>query len=202
MKKQDILSLLLSATAFAVFLVLHWNFLIAAVLSVGLYVAFGYLFRSRRKIGGVDIESLQNGEKIEITLEEAKKDLEAIRSCWKKASSVQIRNGAEHLVKTGGDILHYLEEHVEKMPEARKFLNYYLDTGAGILTKYTKLRENGLPDGEMAQVEKKRPSLPSGPLMRRLRSSMRGFFRERSSISRRISGSFPAWQRPTMLMIF
>lgn len=159
MKKQDILAAIAAGAVFLVFLLGgKWNFLISAILSVGIYFALSLLLKPRRTIGGVDVETMQNGQQLEKAFDDAREDLKTIRECGMRSPSKPIQQGSVNLAQTGSDIISYLEVHVDKVSQARRFLNYYLDAGAEILSKYTKLRESNPPHDEMQRVERETES--------------------------------------------
>ncbi|MGI6118082.1 MAG: 5-bromo-4-chloroindolyl phosphate hydrolysis family protein [Bilifractor sp.] len=153
MKWRDILAAILSAGLFfALLMGARWNFLVAVLISVIVYFALTFLLAPRRKIGGVDVESMANGELIEEMLEDARKDISEIQKAGARASAPAIRQGAESLTRTGGSIIRYLEKHVDKIQQASRFLNYYLDTAADILTRYNEFQNSGAPAADMARV--------------------------------------------------
>lgn len=146
----------------AVFLVLllgfHWGYLMCVVIAVALFYALSLLLKPRRKIGGVDVENLENGNELEETFQDAREDLRTIQTAGAHAQSAKIRKGAEGLVKTGGSIISYLEQHVDQIPDARRFLNYYLDTAADLMQKYTDFLKNDAPQEETRAVTKQTES--------------------------------------------
>lgn len=153
MKFQDILAAVLAAAAFLVLLaVFHWNFFVCLAIAVVLYFALSLLLAPRRKIGGVDVENLKNGEALEQTFDEAQKDLQTIEKAAQAASSPQIKKDARQLVSCGNSIITYLQTHVDKIPQARRFLNYYLDTAGDIMTRYVDFEKTNAPYSDQQQV--------------------------------------------------
>ncbi len=78
--------------------------------------------------------------------------IEQIRRLGENAGIPSITEGARALVRTGRDIMTYLSENVDRIPQARRFLNYYLDTAVQILKKYTSLKKNHAPQPQMQKV--------------------------------------------------
>lgn len=153
MKIQDILATVGAGIFFIVlFFLFHWNPIVAAVLAVGIYFALGFLLRPRKKIGNVDLDSIAGGEQIGAALENARSDLKEIQRAGIHSSSATIREGSSELVRTGTNIIRYLEANVDRIPSAQHFLNYYLDTAVEILKKYTELEGSGAPGKEMAEL--------------------------------------------------
>ena len=156
MKVYDFLAALLSGAVFLILLLgFRWNVIIALLLAVGIYFALSLLLRPRKKIGGVDVELMDNGEMISAQLEDARKDLKDILSSADHVSEPLIRNKALALAAMGENILKYLENNVDKISAARRFLNYYLDTAVSILKKYSELSQSGAPNKEMKALTEK-----------------------------------------------
>ena len=63
----------------ALFLLLHWNLIVCILLSVGAYVGLYLLFKPSRKIAGVYLDSLPDGEEIRKMLEEAADDIKTLK---------------------------------------------------------------------------------------------------------------------------
>ncbi len=147
------LSTALSCAAFLfLFLFLHWNPAVAAVLSVLLYFAFGLLLKPRKKLGGIDIEKIQGGEELQRLLNEARKDLKQIGKAARAITNIKAREDAEALESCGKRILAYLQENPEKISMARRFFTYYLDTAAGLLERYIQMQETGLRTPEISEA--------------------------------------------------
>lgn len=137
MKVQDVLGLVGAAVVFLLLLLcFNWNPVVAAGLSIAVYLGLSLLLKPTRKIGGKNAEDLVNGDSLLRQLDEARDDLKTIEDTGRRIDNPKIQKGAKSLSNTGFQILKYLGEHTEKIPEARRFLNYYLDTAAKILTNY------------------------------------------------------------------
>ncbi len=146
-------STVLACAAFLfLFLVLNWNPVVAAVLSVLLYFGFGLLLKPRKKLGGIDIEKIQGGEEMQRLLDEAKKDLKQIGKAAREITNVKAREDAQALEACGKRILVYLQENPEKISMARRFFTYYLDTAAGLLERYIQMQETGLRTPEISEA--------------------------------------------------
>ena len=157
-----ILSVILAGAAFLVlFLALHWPLLLCATLAVGLYLALDLLLRPRRRIGGIDVEELKGGEELRQLLDEAREDLDTIRSAAAEIQELAVRRDAETLCQTGTRMISYLEEHPEKIPLARRFFTYYLDTAAALLSRCRELQKTGLRTPEVTEIlERTAKALP------------------------------------------
>lgn len=154
MKLQDVLAAVAASVVFFLLLfAAKWNFFAALAVAVIVYFACSLLFTPRRKIGGVDVESLANGEQLQATFEEAQRDLHTIDKAADQTSSEAVRGSAKSLSACGRSIIQYLETHVDKIPQARRFLNYYLDTAGDIMTRYVDFEKSGAPYSDMQQVQ-------------------------------------------------
>lgn len=156
MKREDVLAL---AAAAAVFFILTLGLglqpVVPALIAFGAYFAFGLIFKKTKKIGGVDIEDIAGGEELDAALQNAQDDLKEIRRAAVASDSAAVRAGSQQLVRTGSNIIHYLEQHVDRAPSAQRFLDYYLDTAVDILDKYLNLEKSGAPEKKLAQVTQK-----------------------------------------------
>lgn len=147
------ISVLLSCVVFLFLLLgLGWNPAVAGVLCVLLYFGLNLILKPRKKLGGIDIEKIQNGEELQKLLEEAKKDLKQIGKAAREITNVKTKADAEALEAEGRRILAYLEENPEKISMARRFFTYYLDTAAGLLDRYIQLQETGLRTPEVTEA--------------------------------------------------
>ena len=77
-------------------------------------------------------------------MEEAREDFESIRVSMDSIEDPELKKESERLHRTAGTILAYLEENPQKIPQARRFIDYYQDTASALLKKYVKLQEKGL----------------------------------------------------------
>ncbi len=163
---KEVARMIVSAAAAALaflllFLGLHWPVILCAALCVGLYLALDLLLRPRRKIGGMDVEKMKGGEELRQLLEEARNDLKTIRQAAAEIQRPDVRRDAETLYQTGTRMVAYLEEHPEKIPLARRFFTYYLDTAAALLSRCQELQQTGLQTLEVREIlERTAKALP------------------------------------------
>lgn len=153
MKRNDIFGMVIAAVVFVILVIpIHFDLIVSSIIAVGLYFAFSYLLKPKEKIGSVDIDSIQNGEKLKGEFDNAKDDIEKIGAYGRDSGDFDIEKGTIALSKTGNDIMTYLSEHIDRVPKAKRFLNYYLDTAVEILKKYASLKKNNAPADEMERV--------------------------------------------------
>lgn len=151
--KQLFLSIASGIAVFGVtFFILQWQVLITAVLAVGTYVGVSLLTKPVYKLGSVNVESLRDGEELRAILIEAHRDLEVIKGAALKGNHDQIRESGLQLYETGSNIVDYLQHNPNKINIARRFLSYYLDTSAEIMSKYGRFTETKSKSVEVQRV--------------------------------------------------
>ena len=150
---RDILSAVLSAVLFLLlYLAARWNFLIAAVLAIGLFFAVSFLLRPRKKIGTHFVDKLDNGEELQALLDEARAHLKSISGCAAGIHEADVYENAKKLYATGENILKYLEANPDKIPVAKRFINYHLETADNLLNKYVNFKSTNLRTEDMQRV--------------------------------------------------
>ena len=137
------------------FLLLRWNLIVCILLCVGIYFGLFFLLKPSRKIAGIDVESLPDGEEIQKLLDDARADLTEIHKSIKRLADISVKNDAGTLYAMGSRILTYLEENPEKIKLARRFFTYYLDTAAKLLARYVDFQNTGLRSEEVAEILQK-----------------------------------------------
>ncbi len=78
---------------------------------------------------------------IEIFREEGRATIRKIQAANKAIPSEEISQKLEKLENTTQRIFTYVEQHPEKLPDTRKFLNYYLPTTLKLVEKYRQYEE-------------------------------------------------------------
>jgi 5-bromo-4-chloroindolyl phosphate hydrolysis protein len=161
------LALIIALVAFALsFIVLQWNILIAACLSLACYLGLSFLLPPVSKLGGVDLGDIKNGKEIMELLEEGEKDLASIKTILDTSKDQQIKTKAQKLCREGGKIIEYIKKNPHKAVMARRFFNYYLDKANEILTKYHTVVS--------AEIETERLTALRGKTLSALDSILRG----------------------------
>lgn len=131
---------------------LNLGIIASSVFAVGGYVGGSLLFKPALKMGGIRIEGVKNSEEIQEMLDEAKKDMNIIRTVSVTAHHQPIREKANRLYHSGESIIRYLAENPSKISKTRRFFSYYLDTGADILEKYMKLARTNYKTADMENL--------------------------------------------------
>lgn len=156
--RQNIAAIVSAAVAGAVFIVLlfllDWSVFIDIPIAAGVYAGLFLITKPRRKLGGVDIDFIENGEELEKKLLEAREDYESIKNSVSKVRDIQVKSEAQRLTETSEAILGYLEKNPSKIHQARQFIDYYQDTASKLLEKYIGLQDANIETSEILQLKK------------------------------------------------
>lgn len=145
------LAVVLALAAFyMLLLVMKWHLLVAVVIAVLINFAVYMLTKPVLKIGSVQVDNLRGGEDLHQMMSDAHQDMQVIYNASQMVRDEAIKQKAVKLHALGNRILTYLGNNPERIPRARRFFTYYLDTGANILTKYMNLVAS---NPESAQVQ-------------------------------------------------
>lgn len=143
------LSVILSvAFFFFLFKVLAFGPWISGLLAAALYIGLTYLLKPSYKIGRVKVEALKGGENSLALMEGAEADLKSLKKNLPEISAPETKQNVEKLIRTGQKILDYLKAHPEKISDAHRFADYYLDMAEKLVQKYVDLQHSG----EVGQV--------------------------------------------------
>lgn len=146
-------SVILALAVFGALLVgLGWNLILCMALALLSYAGFLLLLRPVKKIGKVDIEKIGNGELLHERLAEAGADYGRMKKAVDRIRDPGLRASSLELIATAGDILKYLTDNPEKIPSARRYIDYYQETAAGVLENYVELQEAGLLTKEAEKI--------------------------------------------------
>lgn len=77
--------------------------------------------------------------------------LAELRRLGMRVKNMEIRSLNTRICALADKILKTLKEKPDSIPSVRQFLNYYLPALGGILTKYVRVEEGGVPSGDMVQ---------------------------------------------------
>ena len=135
------------------FLILRWNPLVALALSACLYGGIYLLLAPKkarlRMASGIDREEYEK------VLAEARKDLAVLAQVEEIMDSPQDREQVHRLWTTGSSMVAYLEKEPGKLPQARQFFLYYLDTAAHLLERYQAFQKAGVRSPEVVDLLKR-----------------------------------------------
>lgn len=151
-----LLSLLAASGLFlTLFLVLHWNPIVSFLPSAGVYFGLFFLLKPSRKIAGLRLDGLKDGEELLTLLQGAQEDLETLERAEQEISKAAVAEQIRLLTATTRRMMSYLKKNREKIPQARRFFLYYLDTAAKLLDRYMELEKTGLHTREVLEVQRK-----------------------------------------------
>ncbi len=131
---------------------LSWSPIVSGLLAVALYFAVYLLLKPKLKIGKIDVEDIKGGEAMHRMMVEANDDMQTIYRCSQSLSNEDIKRKAVKLHELGSRILAFLNDNPGRIPQARRFFTYYLDTGANILEKYRKIEEGGPSGAQLGRL--------------------------------------------------
>ncbi len=122
------------------------------------YQAYLNAKRKQEEARAKQMEQPEKTEELQALEEEENRILEQIRTCNRQIPGEFISAKITCLENTTGAIFDYVEEHPEKLPEIRRFLNYYLPTTLKLLETYRKFSEQPVSGGQQretkAEIEK------------------------------------------------
>jgi len=116
--------------------------LIAALVALILWLVF-----RKPKPGSPEAVRAENKQ----ILSKGHSRLAELRRLGMRVKNAEIRTLNTRICASADKILKTLKEKPESIPSVRQFLNYYLPTLGGILTKYVRVEESGVPSGKLVQ---------------------------------------------------
>lgn len=120
---------------------------IIAVLIILLVVLVMYFAFSKPKKGSPAAAKAESNA----ILNKGRAHLMELRRMGMRIKNKDIRDLNSQITASADKILKILREKPESIPSVRQFLNYYLPTLGGILNKYVRVEESGVPSGELVQ---------------------------------------------------
>ena len=129
--------------------------LFSAALGVGIYLGLWFLLAPKADPITLYFAKRPDGGEMQALMEEAERDLKAIRVAAGRITDIRTHEDALALTETGDRLYCYLREHPEKIPSANRFLTYYLDTVGRILGQYVKFQDAGLGTSEVREFQRK-----------------------------------------------
>lgn len=146
--RATIIATAVSAGVFLVFFLGNfWPLPISLVLSLGTYAGLNLVLKPAEK--GV-LRIHQDPDLVKL-LAEAQADLQMLDRISKADDDV-IGIEAQKLFDIGESIIDHLDKYPQKIPLARRFLTYYLDTAANLLEKYENMVASRLTGAEVEHI--------------------------------------------------
>ncbi|MGI6742215.1 MAG: 5-bromo-4-chloroindolyl phosphate hydrolysis family protein [Eubacteriales bacterium] len=156
MKNSEILrvikSLIGGLAAFALMLFLLMPLPMIILVPIAVYVGIYLISKPEIKIGSIKLNEA-NGEEMKALMQDAYDDLETLVLAGRKIENPEIRQLANDLYQSGISIFEHLQQNPDKINLARRFINYYLDTAAGLVDKYQKLRASKVKGDSVQKAE-------------------------------------------------
>ena len=157
--RKETLSIVLSVIlALALFLVLllifRWDLILCIALAAAAYIALSLIFKPVKRIGKIEVDTLSNGEFLNERLAEAGSDYNRMQRAVRQIHEQPLLRECQDLIGRAGSILKYLTDNPEKIPAARRYIDYYQETAANVLEHYAELKSTGLSRVETDKVLK------------------------------------------------
>ena len=155
--RKETLSIVLSVIlALALFLVLllifRWDLILCIALAAAAYIALSLIFKPVKRIGKIEVDTLSNGEFLNERLAEAGSDYNRMQRAVRQIHEPRLLRECQDLIGRAGSILKYLTDNPEKIPAARRYIDYYQETAANVLEHYAELKNTGLSTVETKKV--------------------------------------------------
>lgn len=130
------------------------NLIGAGALGVGTYLALKPQKKKELDLH-LDNDNKEINELWRESFQKAVEDYDYIKSVVYKVKDSQLKRQIIAMQKTSGNILQYLKQHPEKIPLARRFIDYYQDSAAGLLEKYVELESTQLATDNITDIKKR-----------------------------------------------
>lgn len=149
--RQMVLGLGAGLAAFGLGLVLKMPLILVLVLAPATYMGVYMVTKPQPRIGRVKLAEA-NGLEMKQLMEDALEDLVVLETGAKSLPDPEIKWLSASLYQSGVAIFEHLQDNPDKIPLARRFINYYLETASGLVSKYTKLTKSKVKGDSVAQA--------------------------------------------------
>ena len=145
--------------AWAIFSPLYawWHFLLAAALSAGAFVLGRKLFPGRVLILPDEEPPAAEPEPADPLLQERDRALSELRRLDENIEDAKLSAQIVHMEEVTGKIFDIVAGQPAKLPQLRRFLNYYLPTTLKLLNAYDRMGAAGVEganiDGTMGRID-------------------------------------------------
>ncbi|MDO5649854.1 MAG: 5-bromo-4-chloroindolyl phosphate hydrolysis family protein [Gallicola sp.] len=123
------------------------------VIPIGAYFGVYMVSKPQVKIGNIAL-SKANSEDLKKMMEEGYSDLQILKKGSDGIQNEKIRQLSDQLYHRGVDIYEHLQANPDKIPIAKRFLNYYLDTASGLVEKYDRLSTSKVQGASVDHAER------------------------------------------------
>lgn len=124
--------------SFALTLFLSMPIPMVIFIPIAVYAGVYLVSKPAIRIGSIKLEEA-NGADMKALMEDAYEDLVILDRASGKLVDGEVGKLARELYQSGISIFEHLQKNPDKISLARRFINYYLDTAAGLIDKYQKL---------------------------------------------------------------
>ena len=126
------------------------NLIGAGALGVGIFLALKPEEKVKLKL---HLDNSENSAMLQQSFNDALDDYNFINQTMKQLRDGQLHYQMQQLQKISNNILHYLRKNPQKIPMARRFIDYYQDTTASMLDKYVDLEHTQLQTENVQQIK-------------------------------------------------
>ena len=131
------------------------DFLPLIAIAFGAGVVSYAIFKPKDKKLKLDLDDNDNNKMLEESFENALEDYNYIKSSNKYIKDTELKRLIQTMQKTAWNILTYLQKHPEKIPTARRFIDYYQDSAAGLLEKYIEIENTQLTTDNVREIKER-----------------------------------------------
>jgi 5-bromo-4-chloroindolyl phosphate hydrolysis protein len=143
-------------------LYLWYHFIIAALISAGIYLLTSKLFPAKQvKIPLKHRIELSGDAEVDRQIKSARDNVKQIETSVKVIESINPTLAAEStmLISSGCRILAYISKNPERAPLVRRFLNYYLPTLKKLLESYIEFKMHNTAPETVTEIEQTVPAM-------------------------------------------
>lgn len=128
------------------------NFVGAVALGIGVFLTFK---PSKKKQISLDLDDSENSKLLQESYQKALTDYNYIKGSLKYIKDNELKMQLQDMQKVSSNILRYLQKHPEKINLARRFIDYYQDTVAGLIEKYVEIENTQLNTENVIDIKER-----------------------------------------------
>lgn len=143
-------------------LYLWYHFIIAALISAGIYLIAGKLFPAKQvKVPQKHRIELSGDAEVDRQIKNARDNIKHIEASVKVIESINKTLAVDStlLISSGCRILAYISKNPDRAPLVRRFLNYYLPTLKKLLESYIEFKMHNTAPGTVTEIEQTIPAM-------------------------------------------
>ena len=108
-----------------------------------------------RRLALSDDAESERAAMLQESYDKAVGDYKAIETARRAIGDIELSNDLAAMQQVSGKLLRYLEKNPDRIPLARKFIDYYQDRAAHLATKYAELEETGVNTADIADMKER-----------------------------------------------